>query len=315
MDAVLSSPRQAMNLPPLNSLRAFEAVARLGSIRAAAKDLGTSPSTISEHIKNIEYSVGVALVQRNANALALTAQGAIYAQSVRSGLQVIARATEELDPSRRTGTLRITCVPSLANTWMPGVLSKLKEAHPDLEVECDFSPFPRDLHAEGFDLAIRYGSGQYKDAHAELLLTDRIAPVCSPETKLWIKEETDLASLDRIECSEGMNSSVSQWHHWSSIALKSTDCSALTSQAITWVNSTSFAVEMLLKSRTIAILDYNSVKLDLTQGKLVCPLGGWVEAQHSYFIVYPKAKPLSQRAKQLKAALKAYVKLEAQPPQ
>ncbi|MCZ4354145.1 LysR family transcriptional regulator [Roseovarius aestuarii] len=304
-----------MKLPPLNSLKVFEVVARLGSIRAAANELGSSPSTVSEHIKNIEYSVGVSLVQRNSNALVLTENGKTYARSIRSGLHEIARATEQLNSSRRADSLRVTCVPSLATSWIPDVLAKLKKAHPNFEVEFDFSPSPRELIIDGFDLAIRYGSGNYKDKQAELLLTDRIAPVCSPETKLWIKSEADLEFLDRIECSEGLNPIRSQWEHWLTTSFQNPEATPLSSKSITRVNSTTFALEMLLNSRAIAILDYNSVKAELEQGRLVCPLGGWVDAQHSYYIVYPKTKPLSKRAKQFKAALKSYVKNTAQPPQ
>lgn len=303
-----------MKLPPLNSLRAFEVVARLGSIRAAAKELGTSHSTVSEHIKNIEYSVGVPLVQRNANTLFLTEHGEKYSRNVRLAFLELARATEELDLSRKVESLRITCVPSLAVTWMPHVLAKLKTSFPNIKIECDFSPSPRDLQTDGYDLAIRYGSGRYKDTHTELLLTDRIAPVCSPETKLWIKTQADLSNLDRIECSEGLNPARTQWEHWCSVALKTSESNLLESQSITRVNSTAFALEMLQTRRAIAILDYNSVKSDLAIGRLVCPLGGWVEAQHSYYIVFPKTKPLGQPAKQFKAALKAYIRDAAQPP-
>lgn len=303
-----------MKLPPLNSLRAFEAVARLGSIRAAANELGTSPSTVSEHIKNIEYHLSVTLVQRKANALELTDRGATYARKIRSGLQTIASATEELGVSFQEKRLRITCVPSLANSWMPEVISKLKSDYPKFDIECDFSPSPRDLVTEGFDAAIRYGSGEYPDVHAELLLTDRIAPVCSPETKLWIKSETDLARLDKIECSEGVHSSFSQWRHWCSTALEDKGIDNLISKPAACVNSTAFAIKMLLNSRSVAILDYNSVKSELALGKLVCPLGTWVEAKNSYFFVYPKSKPLSSKAKRLKTALKNYIKLKAQPP-
>lgn len=304
-----------MKLPPLNALRAFEAVARLGSIRGASRELRISPSAISTHIKNLEYDIGLPLVQRKANALVLTKDGARYATNIRSGLQEISRATEEITDSPKNNSLRITCVPSLATTWMPEVFAKFRETHLSVSVECDFSPLLRQLYEDGFDLAVRYGRGDYPDDHSEPLFTDRIAPVCSPETQPCVVTPADLAKLDRIECAEGVKSSKSQWQYWCSRALADTEMSEFPGQSVTLVNSSTFAVEALLNSRTIAILDYSSVRNELAEGKLVCPLGGWVEAQNSYFVAYPKGRPLSNAAKQFKAVLKKHLRTSVGTPE
>lgn len=303
-----------MNLPPLNSLRVFELVARHGSIRAAAYHLNTSPSTVSEHIKKIEYFLGVSLFNRTPNTLVLTDDGAAYAMSIRSGLASISKATQEVMGLQETSLLRITCVPNIANTWMPAVLSKVKKANSNIDIECDFSPLPRDLLTDGYDAAVRYGSGVYADAHTEHLLTDKIAPVCSPETSHWIKKNDDLRSIDRIECSEGTNTPSTRWEYWCTRSLSKSDYRDLAIANITLVNSTAFAIEALVRDKSIAIMDYNSVKDQLLNGRLVCPLGGWIDAQHSYYFAYPKSKPLSKSAKVLKAILKSFVAMSAQPP-
>lgn len=301
-------------LPPLNALRAFEAVARFGSIRAASRELNTSASTISTHIKNLEYFLGHALIERSANSITLTNSGTRYAEEVKESFGRLLHATEELCSSATAGSLKITCVPSLATTWMPDIFKEFKAANPAVGIKFDFSPLPRKLYEEGFDLAVRYGQGKYKDDHSELLLTDRIAPVCSPETQHWMRSTYKLTKVERIECAEGVGSERTQWQHWCSSAPNNDGLASLESQPVTFVNSVAFAIETLLNSRAVAILDYNSVKAELTDGRLVCPFGSWVDARNSYFVVFPKRKPLARHAKQLKAMLKSYAETSAAPP-
>ena len=301
-------------LPPLNALRAFEAVARFGSIRAASRELSTSASTISTHIRNLEYFLGHALIERNANSIALTSSGARYAEEVKESFGRLLHATEELCSSATAGSLRITCVPSLATTWMPDIFREFKAANPTVGIEFDFSPLPRKLYEEGFDLAVRYGQGKYKDDHSELLLTDRIAPVCSPETQRWMRSGDNLTKVERIECAEGLGADRTQWQHWCASAPNNDGMASLESQPVTFVNSVAFAIETLLNSCSVAILDHSSVKAELDEGRLVCPLGPWVDAQNSYFVVFPKRKPLARHAKQLKAMLKSHAEVSAAPP-
>ena len=301
-------------LPPLNALRAFEAVARFGSIRAASRELRTSASTISTHIRNLEYFLGHALIERNANSIALTSAGARYAEEVKESFGHLLHATEELFSSASAGSVKLTCVPSLATTWMPDIFREFKAANPTVDIEFDFSPLPRKLYEEGFDLAVRYGQGKYKDDHSEFLLTDRVAPVCSPETQQWMCSTDTPTKVERIECAEGLGTDRTQWQHWRALVPNNDGMASLESQPVTFVNSVAFAIETLLSSRAVAILDHNSVKAELTEGKLVCPFGSWVDAQNSYFVVFPKRKPLARHAKQLKAMLKSYAEINAAPP-
>ncbi|WP_163893179.1 helix-turn-helix domain-containing protein, partial [Proteus mirabilis] len=70
-----------MRLPSLNALRAFEAVGRTGSIKAASDELAVSPTVVSRHIRNLQLDLNVALVEAHGRGLLLTAAGeAFHAQ-------------------------------------------------------------------------------------------------------------------------------------------------------------------------------------------------------------------------------------------
>ena len=83
-------------LPPLASLRAFEAVVRLRSFKAAAAELNVSSSAISHQIRRLETELNCRLMQRNRTGVTLTAQGERYAFGVTRGMERLLEATEEL---------------------------------------------------------------------------------------------------------------------------------------------------------------------------------------------------------------------------
>jgi LysR family glycine cleavage system transcriptional activator len=91
-------------IPPLTALRCFEAVARLGGVTPAARELHVTHSAVSQQIKVLEESMGVALFVREARGLRLTDDGRLYALEIRSALRDITQATRAGAPARkRTG--------------------------------------------------------------------------------------------------------------------------------------------------------------------------------------------------------------------
>ena len=65
-----------MRLPPLNAVRAFDAVARLGSVRAAADELAVTPAAVSQQLRVLEAHLGLALTERRGRGIALTDRAA-----------------------------------------------------------------------------------------------------------------------------------------------------------------------------------------------------------------------------------------------
>jgi LysR family glycine cleavage system transcriptional activator len=69
--------------PPIASLRSFEAVARLGSVTQAAKELHVTHSAISQQIKVLEDFIGVKLFLRQGRGVHINEEGRLYALHVR----------------------------------------------------------------------------------------------------------------------------------------------------------------------------------------------------------------------------------------
>src|SRR5579863_2964411 len=105
----------AFRLPPLSSLRVFEAAARHNSFRKAADELNLTASAVSHGIQTLESWLGVELFHRNARGLRLTGAGEAYAPFVTQALSILAKATEQVPGRKATGTLSVSSAPTFAS--------------------------------------------------------------------------------------------------------------------------------------------------------------------------------------------------------
>jgi len=87
-------PKPIRRLPPLRALEAFMRTVRLGSARAAAEEIGLSPSALSRRIGNLEEFVGKKLFTRARQAMQLTDEGHQFYEAVSPHFEALARAVE-----------------------------------------------------------------------------------------------------------------------------------------------------------------------------------------------------------------------------
>jgi LysR family transcriptional regulator, glycine cleavage system transcriptional activator len=167
-------------LPPLRGLRAFEAVARLGSFHAAAGELNVTRSAVSHQIRAIEQAVGVALFERDTRPARLTPAGVAYHQAVRDAFDRIEQSTRALAPARGDDELVIQVYVTVALKWLIPRLYDFERRHPEMRVRLSTSyvewDFDRDNADVGFILARRKMAG----LHYTPLFRAMLAPVCSP---------------------------------------------------------------------------------------------------------------------------------------
>jgi molybdate transport repressor ModE-like protein len=138
-------------------VRFFAAVARHGSLSAAARALSVNHATVARRLAALEQSVGTRLVRRTPGGYVLTRAGerALHAAD---GMQGAATALARLEPEAAlTGLVRITATPSLAEMFLIPRLGALLREHPalDLEVVADRRTFSLQRHQS--DIALRLG--------------------------------------------------------------------------------------------------------------------------------------------------------------
>jgi len=162
---------------PLNAVRAFEAVARSGSIKLAAMVLGVTPSAVSHQIRQLEEAAGTRLFQRRNNGLDLTAKGRRLFESISPALATIARAGQDIRNDEPLVVMVVST--SLALCWLIPRLQAFRLTHPRIRVSLETVRLPAAL-APGVDVAISYARRGAGVTNAVHLLADRGRPVASP---------------------------------------------------------------------------------------------------------------------------------------
>lgn len=167
-------------LPPLRSLHAFEAAARHGSFKAAAEELGVTPTAISHQIRLLEGTCGRQLFQRRPRPLVLTSAGARLFPALRNGFDALAGAIAAVAETDEQAPLRVTSPNAFASRWLVPRLPRWREAHPTIPLEIIGTDAVLDLRAGAADVAIRYARRPPSDFPAQEVCRDTFFPVCNP---------------------------------------------------------------------------------------------------------------------------------------
>jgi DNA-binding transcriptional LysR family regulator len=163
-----------------NALAAFALVAEERSFRAAADRLGVTRSAVSQTIRKLEETLGIALVQRTTRSVSLTEAGEqLYAEAAPAlaGMRAAVEAAGALR-DRPRGKLQLA-VSSIAESFLSGpLLASFAEQNPDVTLHITVTDEEFDIVAEGYDAGVRLG---------EVIAQDMIAvPVSGDQRQLAV---------------------------------------------------------------------------------------------------------------------------------
>jgi LysR family glycine cleavage system transcriptional activator len=294
-------------IPPLNALRAFDAVSRLGSISAASKALNVSASSISQHITSLETYLNTPLFERKSNRLILTEEGEKYHTSIRPAFDLISQATYELTSTVEEGPLRVSVVPSLAHGWLLGQLEVFEAQSPTVQLSIVSSSELVNFDRDDVDLAIRYGAGSYDDADSQLILMDFVAPVCTPDFARSIQTPADIFNVRRAHASGSNPLVVTKWVDWAANFLQVGDPDMLDQGKGPIFDDAMALLSSVLQGRCVGLARYSLAKKYLDEGELVAPVGSWVPAKGGYYVLTPKRRSPKLAAKKFRKWIKAHI--------
>lgn len=142
-----------------SELTAFVAVVEEGGFAPAAKRLKIAPSGVSRLISGLESRLSVRLLQRTTRRVSATEEGLRFYERSRDLLEGLAEAEAEVAGQKSTprGHLRVACVVTLAERWMPPILADFMARCPEVSVELRETDRPVDLMAEEVDVALVTG--------------------------------------------------------------------------------------------------------------------------------------------------------------
>ncbi len=171
----------ARRLPPLRALEAFMRTVRLGSARAAAEEIGLSPSALSRRITNLEEFVGKKLFTRARQSMQLTDEGQAFYEAVNPHMEALARAVESQSDNIALLRLRLGVLPMFGSQRLFPRLGELRKRHPLLHIDIDTAPHLEDRVGDTLDAAIILSRGPASGLHAVRLDHNLVHAIGSKE--------------------------------------------------------------------------------------------------------------------------------------
>jgi DNA-binding transcriptional LysR family regulator len=284
---------------PLSALRAFEAVIRMGSFRAAADDLGLSASAVSHAIRGLEMALGTTLFLREGRSIRLTEEGETLARHTERGFGELQLGISNVSSRGRSQLLRLHCAPSLAAQWLLPRLRRLLTEVRGLEVRIsagtDYARFSNDE----FDADIVYGSPPpefYSGApglqgvDTVPLGAETVSPLCSPDLAASIRAPRDLFAQTLIESD---NKKI-RWTDWfAANAMVAPDARGLR------FDRSFLSISAAVDGLGVALESTRLAERELASGRLMRPLQGSSRdvTYTGHWLVYPRAKRNSRPLK------------------
>ena len=270
----------------LKTLEAVQAIARRGSFRAAALDLGLSTTALSQTIARLEANLGVRLFNRTTRSVSLTEAGRDFAARVAPALAEIRAAMEMARAQRETpsGRLRINASAQGGRAVAPLVLEFLRR-HPQMQVDLVTEGRLVDIVAEGFDLGIRPADLVPRDMIAlPLGAPARHAVVAAPDWLARHPAPLSPADLDPGHCLRVRlpNGALLRWPF-------EKDGRALPFEArgrLT-VDDPAIARAAVLDGAGIGYFIEADVAEDIAAGRMVRLLADWTPDRPGFSLYYP----------------------------
>jgi len=141
----------------LEDLQFFIRIAELGSMAAAGREAGLSPSAASTRLTGLEKTFGAQLFARTTRRTTLTEAGRVLLLHARAAVDEIKQAKSVLEASTEAprGSLRFSCNTFFGRKHILPYLVEFRELYPDIRLEMDFSDRIVDVIDEGYDMAVR----------------------------------------------------------------------------------------------------------------------------------------------------------------
>jgi LysR family transcriptional regulator, glycine cleavage system transcriptional activator len=286
-----------MNTPrrrPLSvgPIRAFEAVARHLSFRAAADELSLTQSAVSRQIQALEEDLGATLLLRGTRKVELTAEGAMFLRALAPGLARIDASVQQIRQSRGRRVVSVNTFASFASLWVIPQMEAFQREHPEIDIRVSASDVIVSATDPEFDLILRYTTQQKAPPDAQRLFGEVITPVISP----WLAEQIRTGQAPPLSTPEHLsqytlteeddNRPTAQylsWRHW----LAQQGAPHVEPRRWLYLNFTYQQVQSALAGQGVALARLPLVAEQLQRGDLVEPFGleGRVATPIAYWLI------------------------------
>jgi LysR family glycine cleavage system transcriptional activator len=295
----------AKPLPPVSSLRAFEAAARHMNFTRAAEELAITQAAVSYQIRLLEQRLGTRLFIREPRRLLLTETGTQLAVPVREAFDRL-RATFEGFHKEAQTVLSLSVSETFAANWLVPRLGSFQVENPSIAVRLEATNRLADFSREKFDAGVRSGMGEWAGVVAHRLFPLKFTPVCTPSllTRLGpAKNPRDLLRLPLISPTDPA------WRIWFAAA-------GVPDAAVGRYDGPSFGVQHLegkaaLADQGVAMVTPNFFMPELRSGRLVRLFDVVADSGESYWFAFPKELANTAKLRAFRAWIVAQAESDA----
>ncbi|MCG8503029.1 MAG: transcriptional regulator GcvA [Sphingomonadales bacterium] len=269
-------------LPPLISLRVFEAVARHLSFTKAADELHVTQAAVSHQVKKLEEWLGEPLFLRLNRSIKLTKAGAAYAKPLTRAYDLMAEATDALLQDAGPQSLSISTFDSIAAGWLAPRIKTFQADYPEVGIKIVTSNRFSNFIDNEIEAEIRYGDGDWPALHVTKIADEQIFPVCGPGLlggKQVLEKVEEIGAYPLIH-----DEMVMEWADW----LEAAGGSDVDADRGLRFNHSHIVIQAAINGEGIALGRSLLVADEIAAGRLIRPFGFQMQSMFAYYMVCPK---------------------------
>jgi LysR family glycine cleavage system transcriptional activator len=286
---------------PVGPLRAFEAVARLLSFRAAAEELHLTQSAISRQISTLEAELGAALFSRGTRHVEITHDGATLLRAAVPALERLDSSVRQIRVGRGRNVVSVTTFASFSSLWLIPRLEAFQRSHGDIDIRVSATDRVLALDEPDIDLALRHCTADRAPPGAIRLFGETLTPVIGR----WLAERIDAGQAPALatpgdlarhvlaeEEDHGIGGALLSWRHWLAVQ----GVAGLDPRRWMVFNFTHQQVQAAMTGQAVALGRLALVAEPLARGELIEPFGaaGRIASDQAYWLapsVAGKSRP------------------------
>ena len=275
--------RQRRFLPSIRLLLALDAVARHGSVTAAAQELSLTQSTVSRLILALEEQLGTELFTRAQRRMIPTAAALSYQRDIARALDMVARASMAVVANPEGGSLSLAVLPTFATRWLGPRLGQFLSAHPGVSVNLSTRIGRVDFASEAFDAAIYFGEPDWPGVAHLRLFNETVTACLSPELAAAhpIHSVADLLRLPMLH----LESRPNVWADW--LAAQG---HAQAGREGMLMDQFSMMIQAAISGLGVALLPDYLARTEISEGRLVPVLAQSVPVGGGYGLAGPRER-------------------------
>jgi len=280
------------DIPSLDDMRAFETVARLGSVRLAAASLALTHGAVSRRVAKLSENLGFQLFEKSGRGLRLTSAGeTLYLTLGRFFTELAATVDTLRLKNAESDALVLSCEPSVAMRWLIPRLSSFQDAHPDIALHLSVGGGAVDFRRDRVDLAIRRLDFVLPETwNVQRLFAERVGPVMAPRLASAFEAGNYIAL--------GSKTRPGAWQQW-----LATHPTFKRPSEIRYMDHHFLMVEAASAGLGVALSPLVLATDDVDRNRLVAPAGFECDGSH-YGLVWSGELPLIGGARDLALWLK-----------